>query len=210
MIPNENAWSIVINGYWNRMIFTPKWIGEKIFSVDSIERLVSMVPTDPVIYQKEALRIAISERKLVITPLKLKVDCMKQAEDKAVKILELLNHTPVSAIGVNFGFIEESPSAPLLELFAYKDNTDIGTQGWDISQSKLTRTLKDSDNKILNLILSYDGKKVYLDGNFHQVANSANEASSAIKEHTSTMYDHFMNLLKEVYGLSWQENSNNG
>jgi hypothetical protein len=205
MIPKENTWSIVINGHWNRMIFTPNWIGKKIFKSDKVEYLVSMMPTAPVVYQKDDLRIAISEEKLIITLLKLNRTCMEEAEAKAIKILELLYHTPVSAIGVNFGFTEESPSRPLLDLFAYRDNADIGTQKWDISQNKLTRCLKGSDNKLLNLTLSFDGSKVDFDGNFHQSVKSAKKGAAVIKGCTDVMYGQFMKLLKEVYGLSWQE-----
>lgn len=210
MVPKENAWSIVINGHWNRMIFTPNWIGKKIFDSDTMERLVSMMPTAPVVYRKDDLRIAIGEERLVITLLKLNKTCMEDAEAIAVKILTLLSHTPVSTIGVNFGFTEESPSSPLLDLFAYRDNADIGTQEWDITQNKLTRCLKDGDGKLLNLTLSFDGTKVHFDANFHQAVNSAEEGAAAVNECTSVMYERFTKLLQEVYGLSWQEETNNG
>lgn len=192
------------------MIFTPNWIGKKIFNVKTIDRLVSILPTAPVVYQEDTLRISIGEEKLVISLLELNRSCMQKAEDKATKILKLLNHTPVSAIGVNFGFTEESPSDPLLELFAYPDNADISTQGWSISKNQLMRRLKDHDNKPLNFTLSFDRTKVHFDANFHRAVESADQGVEALKGCTVPMYECFINLLLEVYGLSWNEEANNG
>ncbi len=33
MTPKEEAWSIVLVGFWNRMIFTPEWVGSNLFRV---------------------------------------------------------------------------------------------------------------------------------------------------------------------------------
>lgn len=210
MIPKDNAWSIVINGHWNRMIFTPNWVGKKMFNAENVERLVSMVPTAPVVYQNDDVRIAICEERLVVSLRKLNTGCMKRAEDIAVNVLKLLHHTPVSAIGVNFGFTEDAPSDALLELFGYSDNAGIGTQGWDISQSNLIRELQDKENKNLNFKVSFDIIAVHFDANFHHSVGSAQEAADIICGKTKEMYERFCRLLGEVYGVKLSEEKKNG
>jgi hypothetical protein len=210
MVPKEGSWSIVINGHWNRMIFTPKWVGNKVFKLPAIERLVSMVPTNPVIYQNEEIILAVAEEKLTITLRKLTAKCMLDAESKVTEILDLLSHTPVSAIGVNFGFIEDSPLHPLLKLFNYADNTEVASvTASDNQQSKLTRTLK-SEEKILNFSLSFDGSSVEFGANYHHNVESAATAIAEIKDKTILMHKSFLELLKKVYKLTFTEEISNG
>ena len=210
MIPKEGSWSIVINGHWNRMIFTPKWVGDKIFELPAIEQLVSMVPTNPVVYKNKEVILAVAEERLTITLCKLTAECMLDAESKAIKILNLLSHTPVSAIGVNFGFIEDSPPRPLLELFNYPDNAEVTeATGSNSPQSKLTRTLK-SGETTLNFSLSFNGSSVEFGANYHHDVDSAATAITKIDSKTTTMHKSFLKLLKDVYELTFTEEVNNG
>ncbi len=213
MIPKENSWSIVINGHWNRMIFTPDWIGKKIFNVPKVERLLSMAPVSPIIYRTDDIILSAAEEKLIISLRKLNEVCMTDAESKALTILKLLPHTPISAIGVNFGFVEESPLPSLLELCNYANNAEVAaaTES-DISKSELKRTLTnpESPESILNFSLSFDGSAVEFNGNYHHSVDLAKTAADKIKGRTVPMLQSFLKLLSTIYKLSTAEEANNG
>jgi hypothetical protein len=201
MTPKENSWSIVVVGYWNRMIFTPKWVGKEIFKAPSVERLVSMAPVTPVIYRNDDITIAIGEEKLDVMLRKLNITCMKDAEQKVKDILTSLPHTPISAIGVNFGFIEENREASLLKLFNYQDDPDIAaSDNYEILRRQLTRQLS-REGKILNLTLSFDGSRVEFDANFNHPVDSAQKAREVIDNQTENMYNRLTTLLEKVYKL---------
>ena len=210
MVPKEDGWSIVINGHWNRMIFTPKWVGENIFNSPEVELLVSMVPTNPAIYRNEDVVLAVAEEKVSINLRKLNVVCMEDAEAKATRILNILSHTPVSAIGVNFAFIEESPSDPLLKIFGNPHDAEIARVfGADISKRTLTRAVK-LDGVVFNLALMFDGSVVEFNANYHHSVESAAAAVRSIEKKTGSMHDSLLRLVDEVYGLKPAEEQDHG
>jgi len=201
MTPKENSWSIVVAGYWNRMIFTPKWVGKEIFKAPSVELLVSMAPFAPVIYRNDDITIAVGEEKLDVILRKLNITYMKDAEQKVKDILTSLPHTPISAIGVNFGFIEEKGEASLLKLFNYQDDPDIpASDNYEILRRQLTRQLR-REGKILNLTLSFDGSRVEFGANFHHPVDSTQKAIEVIDNQTENMYNRLTALLEKVYKL---------
>ena len=126
---------------------------------------------------------------------------MKDAEQKVKDILTSLPHTPISAIGVNFGFIEEKGEASLLKLFNYQDDPDIpASDNYEILRRQLTRQLR-REGKILNLTLSFDGSRVEFGANFHHPVDSTQKAIEVIDNQTENMYNRLTALLEKVYKL---------
>jgi hypothetical protein len=123
----------------------------------------------------------------------------------ACKILSILPKTPVSAIGVNFCFVESDPNEEILVLFDFRDNVEISTCGWDIGTTQIVRRLT-KDGMTLNLKISQDTpSKVLIDANFHYPVKCAEDASERIKAHTVEMQDNFLELIKKVYSLTNEE-----
>lgn len=52
MVPRHEGWTVVLAGHWNRMIFTPAWVGQHLFQAgQQLETLVAILPVLPLIYQ---------------------------------------------------------------------------------------------------------------------------------------------------------------
>ena len=154
MTPKENSWTIVIAGNWNRMIFSPNWVGKKIFKAQEVEVRVPLQITNPIVYKHEDITLGINEARVTIGMLALTDESIKHGEKIACMILQQLYHTPVSGIGVNFVFKETNPTKALNEALSHTDDSHIAND-WDIKRQELFRRLI-KDSRILNMSIMSD------------------------------------------------------
>lgn len=204
MKPKQDAWTVVIVGCWNRMIFMPKWVSENLFDVPEIQKLVPIMPIAPLIYRTDEISLFVEDQKLVVQARQPTLECLQKMETMAVTALDKLPVTPISAMGLNFGFVEAAPSERLLKLFNFGDDVDIGSLGWDIGTRNLVRQLT-RGKAILNLKLSSDSKEVEIHANFHTDVASASDAVNSIKGKIIDRYKECKKLLADVYGLRAEE-----
>jgi hypothetical protein len=204
MIPKDNSWTIVIVGHWNQMIFSPDWVGKKILKVEAVEMLVPIAPDAPRIYRNENISISISDRRVIFDMRKFNDECIKIAENTACSVLQELFHTPISAVGVNFGFKEDDPEEVVLKLFEYPDDRSIGSSKWQVEHKKLSRRLK-KDNTTLNLTFLENDGVLDIDANFHADVRSASEAVRVIDNKMLEMKANLLDLLKSVYSLKLKD-----
>ncbi len=206
MTPKENSWTIVIAGNWNRMIFSPNWVGKKIFNAKEVEVRVPLQIANPIVYKFEDITLSINEARVTIGMLVLSDDCLTHGENIACMILQQLYHTPVSGIGVNFGFREDKPTKALNDALSHTDDLHISSV-WDIKRQELVRSLI-KDSQILNMSIGSDNSGVEISANFHSEVKSANEAEEAIKDKTLEMKSEFVKLIEQVYKLKLESSNN--
>jgi hypothetical protein len=203
LLPKKST--IVVVGFWNRMIFNPKMVACEIFNVEEIETLVAIDPSSPTIYQNKDTLLQITDKRIVLTSRKPEKECLKKTEKMACTILEFLPRTPISAIGVNFGFRENEPEDNLLELFGFADEADIGACEWEIASKRIVRTLI-HDEMRLNFTLEQPGPDhIEIHANFDFSVEKPEQAIGKIKDRTCDFYDSILKLLNEVYKLQIEE-----
>lgn len=191
------------------MIFTPQWVGKELFGVAEVEALVPLNPLLPIVYRDKDVSLQVGEDRVVFNARETTSACRERMEGLACVLLELLPKTPVSAIGVNFGFIEKAPEDSLLECFNFSDDLDLGSADWDTERKKLTRRLV-SGEKTLNLTLVYEASgEILVDANFDFAVKSSEKAIGNIKGKTTEMYDILIKLLKDVYDLNFEAGEDN-
>ncbi len=199
MRPKADSWTIVILGFWNRMIFTHKWVLDQLFHKQEVEMLVPMLPVAPLIYRDDELVLHITEQKIIVQTRKFDDSCLVRAEKMACEALQALPKTPVSAIGVNFGFVDSEPNDEVLKLFNFSDDVAIGSLDWAIGNKKITRQLT-KDEMTLNLIITQDSpSNLEIDANFNCPVESADDAVKKITEKTIYMHESLVKLIKDVY-----------
>lgn len=204
MTPKKDTWTIVIAGFWNRLIFSPTWVGKEIFDTKSVQCLVPLMPAAPLIFQHDDIALAVTESRLTITLKELSKQCLDKAEKTALKILSMLPHTPVSAVGINFGFIEKEPAAEILDIFRCRDNGLIAALGYTISETSIKRQLL-FKGTLLNLTLSYDRTCFQLDANFHHDIQNTEQAREAIMGKVEFLCQSVTTIMKDVYELQNEE-----
>ena len=127
-------------------------------------------------------------------------DRLKVVERVAAAALTELPHTPVTAVGVNFQFVEEDPQAKLLAVFNSADLNVLADAGFNVRSTQLRRELlRDNVTTNLSLALSHD-RKVLFDFNYHCDGN-LQAARAFIEGKVVTYKERALDLMRQTYGL---------
>ncbi len=183
------------------MIFQPDWVASRLFNKTEIECLVPIASPAPNIFRHDTVTLQVSERRVVLNARQPTDGALQELERLAITLLRELPHTPVSAVGINFAFVEERPADSVLDLFNFGDDASIAAHDWDIETRKLTRALR-SEGQLLNLTLSLQGTTLQIEANFHTAVSSTEEASMAIEQKVRHHYEQLETLLSDVYQLA--------
>jgi hypothetical protein len=204
MRPKQDAWSIVLAGYWNRMIFTPEWVGARLFHQELIETKIALLPIFPIIYRHAQVELEVGAPHLIFRPRFNTAMSLQLAEQMAMTVLVELPNTPLSGVGVNFAFIEEDPRVDLVELFNLADRADVAQAGLVTRETNLARKLSGEEGT-LNLSLSYDGTSMGIDLNYHTETNANAAARAAVANRVVRLRDAAIAFIKDVYHLQLEE-----
>jgi hypothetical protein len=198
----RSGWSIVLAGFWNRMIFTPEWVTPRLFPEPEVETLVALLPVLPLIYRVDEVALEVTMTRLAFRPRQLGEDAsLLRAESMARTILEALPETPLQAVGVNFAYKEEAPAGSLITMFNDADDVELAQQEWAIGERKITRQLTGGEEQ-LNLTMTYDRGAVTFDFNFHKVTTTNQAAQVAVVAgRVVQLRDAAFRLLTEAYHL---------
>jgi len=144
--------------------------------------------------------------RLMINPKDIEDASLQSVEERAIKLLNILSHTPVLAFGQNFEFTENEPSEGLLNDF----NTINGniTDHIDDDNEPVTSQIVTShaiDNGILHFTRIFSKGSMLLKFNFHYDTTSA---SNAVEKMNNTFVNN-LNTVKQILGSYDTEINNN-
>src|SRR5437867_2471575 len=104
-------WTIVVAGAWNANIFTPAWVSANVFNGQNINLEMQIGPGGPAIkYHFGRMTLIVKSDMIIAGAREPTTEAMDEMSGALRKILELLPYTPVTALGVNFGFREAGPN----------------------------------------------------------------------------------------------------
>jgi hypothetical protein len=167
----DGSWSVVIVGKWNRYILTPQWVGKNIFNQENIE---VQFP----INQPELAPRYKSPTNIIFLPAIHKCQFIAQEpyDDTMLsnisqyirKLASMLEHTPVTALGINFGFEEESHNFQQIDMFNLTESDRYIDMGLHATLTGINRMFT-VDNHPLNLNVEFNQErnKVIFEFNFH-------------------------------------------
>lgn len=200
----QDSWNIVLAGNWNVSIFSPNWLSKNLFHSDSITLEFPLVPGLPPRFTAEGVILLPSPERVIFAPRTLTDEFLTKTEEMACELLNLLQHTPISAVGVNFGFLEKDPTPELLDHFIDKDAALLADAGFEILEHTFTRKLLYQGQQI-NLSTKIESNEIKVDLNFHTDVQSAEQARNSLKavvlKHRSTAFQ----LLQDVYNLTLED-----
>lgn len=160
MISKQDNWGIVLAGHWNRMIFTPEWVGARLFQQEEVETQIALMPVFPIIYRHDEVVIEVSSSRLIFRPRFDSKRSLEEAERMAVTVMDDLPNTPLMGVGINFSFVERDPPPKLISLFNLEDGRLIERAQWEAPETKISRKLTGSlGTMLLTLSQDADGKK---------------------------------------------------
>jgi len=203
----ESAWNIIVVGYWNRSIFTTDWITKNIFKSNEC---ILEFPSNPALPQRFStntnnITIIPSSSRLVVMPRILNDETLIIAATYTKDILKLLNQTPVSAIGINFGFTEDNPEDDLLSIFPNKDVPQILDQEFEINTQNLERLLIYENEKQLKLSIKKYLNIIDINFNFNFDIKTAKSAIDLLENGILIYRNKAISFLEKVYNININE-----
>ncbi len=200
--------TLVLAGAWNPEILSPAWIAENILGLAPEAEDVVQIEFSPFVgappkYTMDEIVYVTSRDRLILAPVKFSVEAFKKARDIAGKILKMLPHTPIRAVGENFVFTEPTPEPEALELFtaASSDLADVLNFEHEIAGSSL-RSIISFEKRKLNLTRKYDQRGLTISFNFHYDVDGAVAAAEVLPNSVERNLEVVDSVLQGLYGLT--------
>ena len=205
MKTNIRESTIVIVGAWNVPLFGPEWLSKNIFEGKDLISEISLQSNGPnVRHTFENISITVHSDRLIVSYKELNEGAFNLAEETIVKILEILSHTPVGAMGINFGFVEEDLPTSIASLFDLKDNPEIAKNKGGVEVTEIKRLLRFEDAELF-LKQIFADQKVYFEFNYHKDFSGTEDAKKYLKGKVGPYFQRSINLLDTLYNLKLEE-----
>jgi hypothetical protein len=199
------GWTVVLAGAWNTQIFQPEWVARHIFEVDAVELQIALTPS------VLNLRYAASDATLVVHSERL-IFGVREANEAAIsscelyanRVITLLPHTPISAVGINFSFVQSDPPDQFLKLLSVDDANALADFGLVIKSTQLNRAIEVND-ATLNLQISLEGARMHCLFNYHHEKGKWDAASKSPR--SPLLLRSVSDLLRSVYNTAWSHDN---
>jgi hypothetical protein len=207
MKAKPDKWTVVVAGSWNVRVFSPDWIGKNLTEERPISVEVSLSqPANLMRFIVGGLTIVPVEDRLIVGVQDPTIALMAKAEAVALKAVKLLPHTPIAAVGLNFGFEDEALNEKLSRLFRIADMGDLSDFDCDIKQTTIARTLTVHGETLnVNHTASHGDGRVEVHLNFHQEITSTEAATQVLQGRAKKCYDLAIRFLEHVYHCTIDE-----
>ncbi len=157
--------ALVLVGSWNHAIFQKEWVSKFLLPQKELKVEFPLNERASQRITSNELRIYTMGDKLCFAPLNDDTQTFGLIEDSALKVADLLPHTPVKAFGINFKY-EETGNSTLLDSLRTNDATQIAETYAALISSNIRHTFK-INGKIINIDISTHSEHVAFNVNFH-------------------------------------------
>lgn len=202
----ETGFNILTVGRWNPAVLSPQWIRSNV--TDS--EVSYAIPIDD---RGAPPRLSFSNIHLFPTRhyLDARLADVQEAAFPSVgetvsRIIELLRHTPISAVGINFRFVETAHPEQLAPNFQFDDAAKIAHDKYPLLTSTISRSFRLENNDKLNLSLIYDGQEMNVEFNFHTDSSDvATVQSKLTADNINARLEEAKRFMQTTYGLILEE-----
>ncbi|HYA39748.1 MAG TPA: hypothetical protein VEF34_00460 [Syntrophobacteraceae bacterium] len=203
MKPDFQHWTVAVAGQWNTRLFGPEWVIANLSGGEQVNAELLLATGLANLRLHWGGLILIPQQEMIIIGVKEGSDqTLQKAEELAIKILELLPHTPVQGCGINFGFTDADPPSEMLGLFRLQDSDKISDLEAAIKATEIKRQLEfKNEDYILNLTCSMGEKGVGLHLNYHYGVNSTSLAAKALAGKTVRHKSDSLKIIESLYNL---------
>jgi len=204
-------WSVVVAGYWNAAILTPRGIAKRLFDVADGTPVVVEVPIDglaPHRVRHKGIVVAAESDRLTLTLETPTLANLGRAKQIAARAARALPETPLTAAGFNIRFKLADPPQQLLQGIAAAIDVSLSDAGQVIKSSGTRRSLE-CGKGLLNLDICHEGdEETRIELNFHRQSGDAAELCEWLEVSDDFIRDVLTTVLSHVLGLpvngEWQ------
>ena len=193
------AVSLSIVGYWNRMIFTPTWVGDNLFEAENaVEASVPFMPNDPIRYKDENVQLSISGSNLILVPVNISKGSLPLVENMGIRVLDRLPDTPIRAVTISFEFGPIRLGGQLSSLFDGPDRPAFKNIGWSYDADRIVRHFRKNDERLL-VVISRESGSITANFNFHNETANCRVAVKELKGKLASYLRDSQRILGQVY-----------
>lgn len=192
---------VVIVGRWNPHIFSIDWVAKHLFDYRegaTVEVVQMMSPGLAPIFLIQDVGFRCTRDRLEIFAREGSEACLRSVETLAVKALSTLSHTPVSAIGANFDFIEDDVPPEMADLLATPERME--TKFTIVANSFETRIDLEKD-VTLGIRRGIIGGAAQISLNYHRESQNAAKLAEIIPGLLERRWAHARELLLSLYQI---------
>lgn len=162
---------VVLNGLWNRAVLQPEWVGNYIFPKEAVKAEYPIHPDMSPRYTSKGIRIYIQRDQLLISSTKEVAPNFELIQETVTKVFELLPHTPVRSLGINFLYVGVMTDS-IRSLSNFGDSAVISKAELIPENWKVLREFKMQDCKLNLEIASISEEQFSASFNYHFVVDS--------------------------------------
>lgn len=200
----RSDWTIVILGTWNIGIFNPAWLTTHVFESKEVSIEFGIEPGLPRKIIGDKIIILPMRNKLIIATAELNSSTIQKMEDVACKILDLLEHTPVTHVGINFVYKVHPVVPEIMNQFPDFQRDKFSDQhlilksrhyGWDLDQ----------EGQKIKLVCDLDEEGLLIKFNFHAVTPNTTSAKEHISGNVLNFSSKAESLLEQIFDITDEE-----
>lgn len=202
MQPVAEDYTIVIPGNWNLAILNPDWIARTLFQAEGVEAQITIVAgTTSLRYRHNQVIIAPNANRVLFSTSELSAENLAAAEAAAERILEQLPVTPVSGVGINFGYRQDQIPENVADIFNAADVAALAARDLAITRLSVTRTIRYDERDLRLRLTQTEDNSLRVHLNYHKAVGSSEEARQAIHQKVAAYLAHGEGILRDIYGL---------
>jgi hypothetical protein len=212
MKPRIESWSLVLNGSWNPAILNPNWSTAHLgFTGQFHIEIAVNDPRLPPRYTCDGIRMVTAEDRMILAPLADDPAALQRMGDVAIRVLEILTHTPITAVGINFEFEVADPPPFVRSLLRSQDENKIAAADFVINQRELRRRVCRGDTLVSWRFKQPTDADLLIHVNFHRSVDGAIAAANYLRQEQVIRSREFaLRFLKDIYALELGEGDFNG
>ncbi len=178
--------TLVMAGRWNAALLSPDWVLKHGLEIndDATVTVQSVIGTErPASFTLPHLTYSVLQHALVLVPASNSEEDVRITHQVAIRILEKLTHTPVSAVGMNSNFVAETPSGDILGAFDQSVADVVRHMPDGHKRGNITvKTSFEHEGRQINIgkMVSSEGE-VALSLNLHIPVSSTGDAAQALR-----------------------------
>jgi hypothetical protein len=194
---------IVLVADFNPAIFQPPWIAKHLFGRGVGEQMALaevLIQNGPVLTPLvflDSVAINVTGNRTELFALNAEQKTLECVEAVLLKMLETLPHTPLSAIGCNLSYIDDSPNDMIVDLFKTPEGFEA-EGALNFRQSGVQLQL--DDGEILNFSRVLGPNEVRYSFNYHRTEGNSERYKEFVPNMTDKALSHSKKLLQSLYG----------
>jgi hypothetical protein len=201
-------WSVVVAGYWNAAILTPRGIAKRLFELTEGTPILVEVPIDglaPHRVRHDGIVVAAESERLALTLETPTLANLGRAKQIAARAARALPETPLTAAGFNIRLKLADPPQRLLQDTAAAIDASLSDAGQMIKSRSTKRSLEYGKG-LLNLDICHEGDgETKIELNFHRKSGDAAELCDWLETPDASIREILTTVLDRVLGLPFKE-----